>query len=195
MVFFWARWRVFQRLLIAFMLIWFSLVAYRILVMGVLGSLLNFPVDSGSYVQNSTETMENIVAGASSENARIIPGTTSTTERLKLQTENFETSNFEEKFSERESAVSAWKRLPPGHWKMLFDLYGVSVWDRFVTVLPPIFLAVTIPPQDVIRLRHARDLETSKSFQTGTWSSMGLDSTDVSGELRRLLEIIFRPTV
>jgi hypothetical protein len=178
-VFFWARWRVFQRLLIAFMLIWFSLVAYRVLVMGMLGTLLNFPADSAMLIQNETDGVETAASGAPPEDRRALA---QTTERLKTSlSDSFDASNFEEKFHDRDSAVSAWKRLPPVHWKFLFDLYGVTVWDRFVTVLPPIFVTATVNPQDVLRLRHARDVETSRDFRAGTWSSMGLDSADLSG--------------
>ncbi|CAG0921928.1 unnamed protein product [Notodromas monacha] len=165
LVFFWARWRVIQRCFIAFMLIWFSLVAYRLFVVGMLGALGNFPVANVSAVAEEVKAATETIV----ELKKVVV--------IEEETE-----------SSSSSAASAWKRLAPGHWKAVFDLYGISVWDRFITVLPPILLTASVGLDEALKLRNAKDAEVSKNFEFRTWN-MGLDAADIhdATELRKTL--------
>jgi len=52
-----------------------------------------------------------------------------------------------------------WQRLPYTHWPMLFGLYNMSLYGQYITLLPPIQLAMTISPESAVSLRHPREVE------------------------------------
>ncbi len=54
-------------------------------------------------------------------------------------------------------AHTTWKHLPPTHWTTLFGLYNISLYGGYITILPPIQLALTISPETAVLLRHPEE--------------------------------------
>ena len=59
----------------------------------------------------------------------------------------------------RDPAV--WHRLHAFHWMSLMRVYNVTTRGGYVTVLPPVYLSLAVPPQEALLARHPRDAEVS----------------------------------
>lgn len=48
-----------------------------------------------------------------------------------------------------------WTRLAHNHWPTLLGYYNISLEGRYLSILPPIPLSLTVVPDEAVRIRHA----------------------------------------
>ncbi|XP_037088902.1 LOW QUALITY PROTEIN: sterol regulatory element-binding protein cleavage-activating protein-like [Pollicipes pollicipes] len=78
----------------------------------------------------------------------------------------------------RDPAV--WHRLHAFHWLSLLRAYNVSARHGYVTVLPPVYTSLAVPPQEALQARQARDAEVSDRVVDRIAQTLGqLDIADI----------------
>ena len=79
-----------------------------------------------------------------------------------------------------------WKRLPYTHWPMLFGLYNMTLYGKYITILPPIHLSMTISPESAKSLRHPKEYDPKFSNEdraTETKNNGAPEDSDIEEEL------------
>ncbi|XP_041365861.1 sterol regulatory element-binding protein cleavage-activating protein-like isoform X2 [Gigantopelta aegis] len=133
--FFWAKTRIFQRMIMVCTVVWIGLILYKTGLVDKLTSPDNTGASSGPSTpgfgqmdKNSLNAVEEALGG----------------DRM-----------YEEALGPVEHTnVQQWQNLYFKHWPKLFAYYNISLWGRYITILPSIHLSIIIDPEAAVSIRH-----------------------------------------
>lgn len=57
----------------------------------------------------------------------------------------------------RHTDVELWHHLSYKHWPTLFSYYNISLYGKFISILPSLHLSIIVDPNEAISLRHPRE--------------------------------------
>lgn len=142
LVYFVARTRLVQRLLMVVLMVWISLLVYN---SGIVEHLNNEGKNSNIY-----DEAESDVALASNNGGGSLVTKIPVTKTHSAKYESTDKSIFRLKHPNLE----IWKLLSSQHWSALFGYYNISLYGRYISILPPIHLSIPVDPSEAISLRH-----------------------------------------
>ena len=144
----WARSRFFQRLFSVFLVVWMGLLAYN---GGLVHQLL-------AAVEPPPPPPPADPAAPAPAAAPAVPGKLAA---LLTAGEPPPGAGDDDLTLLRHRDPAVWHRLPDFHWMSLMRVYNVSTRGGYVTVLPPVYLSLAVPPPEAMQARHPRDAEVS----------------------------------
>ncbi|OQR72350.1 sterol regulatory element-binding protein cleavage-activating protein-like [Tropilaelaps mercedesae] len=192
LLYIWTRFRLVQRSLMAILMVWIVLLVQR---SGVIESFRplhahNFTTSAqGSLatlnlmsVKELKDKMTLSLPKELFEKALRDSGTSRSGESNPRGSESGASGRAEDALALLKLRKSSWKELPTSHWTSLFGFYNMSLWGRYVTVLPEIHVAIPIAHSEAVKFRHPEDA----SFQFyPDWSLLP--------EPNESLEVLARP--
>ncbi|KAG1682612.1 Sterol regulatory element-binding protein cleavage-activating protein [Nymphon striatum] len=152
-IYFWARTRMVQKLFMAIMIFWISAVIYKFVLVYISPNNHQDSPNAFKFESLVSRKFENIQNNISSYNhVRSMISDSS------HQSTYFRDNNYN------------WRQLSINHWPMLFELYNVSIYGRYISLLPPIRLSLSINPEDAMKQRHPKEVDISEKLKS-LWSS------------------------
>ncbi len=180
--YFWAKTRMVQRAMIALSVIWIILIFYKsLLIVELMRHDVNvkketveqlLPKGVGlpklikdnfqQFLFTSTKSMNPILSST-------MHTKTSTIDYFKNHFENFlylTKLNYTGKnnvYAENQNEFTSnddhsWRTLPYYHWLTLFSYYNVSLYNRYVAILPQINLYQVLQHQDILKYRNLNEI-------------------------------------
>ncbi|XP_060066336.1 sterol regulatory element-binding protein cleavage-activating protein-like [Ylistrum balloti] len=152
LLYFWASTRMVQRMIMVCTVIWISLIVYKSGLVEHLTnstSMINLSsyesIDKGRlpsqhHLQHNGHHKEDAGIGWSWQ-----PGEEEDTRPV-------EHTQFD-----------LWRQLNYKHWPTLFGYYNITLYGKFISILPTIHLSVIVDPQEAIDMRHPTEHDGSPS--------------------------------
>lgn len=143
---FWARTRVIQRflmLLTVLWIVWLSVMVHELKVMQNFRSVFGTPEMDNNSVQANLNSMRQpeIIADITSRLAGAYEGS--------FDQPVTDAATYDRMFTD---ATFSWQRKTLKWWPTLFDLYNVSLSNRYVTFLPPIVIRAKVQADEVLQM-------------------------------------------
>ncbi|XP_052826909.1 sterol regulatory element-binding protein cleavage-activating protein [Octopus bimaculoides] len=158
-LFFLARTRIVQRVIMMGTVIWIILILYKAGLIGysLVDSIIAL-VYGGLFKNSSSHQNEERLMGKYDDDAGSV----------------------------EHKDLEMWRKLSYKHFPTLFGYYNISIYGRFVSILPTIHLSAIITPEEAIQSRHPNDIEMLKKQQNAVESGWeeylpGMKSGDTEG--------------
>ncbi|XP_071102680.1 sterol regulatory element-binding protein cleavage-activating protein-like [Haliotis cracherodii] len=153
---FWARTRMFQRLIMLCTVIWIGLIVYKTGLVDQLTSPEGVILPTGSPSSPHHLMKQEIYADKAQMKgvAGVYQGRGEEEAYTGRVGDEEETQGTPEHRNQE-----SYLQLSPQHWPTLFSYYNISLAGRYITVLPPIRLSAIIDPQTAVDLRHSAEFD------------------------------------
>ncbi|GAB1599283.1 sterol regulatory element-binding protein cleavage-activating protein-like [Argonauta hians] len=137
-LFFLARTRIVQRVIMMGTVIWIILILYKAGLIGysLVDSIIAL-VYGGLFKNSSSHYNEERLMGKYDDDAGSVD----------------------------HNDLEMWRKLSYKHFPTLFGYYNISIYGRFISILPTIHLSAIITPEEAIQSRHPNDIEILKKQQ------------------------------
>ncbi|KAK0057373.1 sterol regulatory element-binding protein cleavage-activating protein-like isoform X1 [Biomphalaria pfeifferi] len=143
--YFLARFRIVQKLIMVFTVIWIILIFYKAGLVVLTGDDTNttfrtFPSKHNSDIRSGMDPLR------SDDEIPYLSG--------KFLRDDEEVGPV------IHTDLELWRRLSTKHWPLLFHYYNISLSGRYISLLPTIHLSEIIDPKKAIMMRHPSDAES-----------------------------------
>ncbi|KAL3831431.1 hypothetical protein ACJMK2_023182 [Sinanodonta woodiana] len=159
LLYFWASTRVFQRIIMVCTVLWISLIIYKT-------GLVDHFTNSTMYTSNETATSGEIPPQEQLHHHQVMEESLRHNGRFSEDFQRYfyrDMDDVEPASALEHTDLQLWKRLSYKHWPVLFDYYNISIYGRYITILPSIHLSVVIPPDEATsQQKSVASLDTSK---------------------------------
>lgn len=158
LLYFWASTRMVQRMIMVCTVIWISLIVYKSgLVEHLANSTTILNLTSSSPLHNldqdhTADHLHTTQNGNGREDAG--SGWSWRPGEEEENTRPVEHTQFE-----------LWRQLSYKHWPTLFSYYNITLYGRFISILPTIHLSAIVNPQEAIDMRHPSEQQGGPSKQ------------------------------
>ncbi|OWF39399.1 sterol regulatory element-binding protein cleavage-activating protein-like [Mizuhopecten yessoensis] len=154
LLYFWASTRMVQRMIMVCTVIWISLIVYK-------SGLVEHLTNSTSKINLTSSSFENLDKGqlASQQNSQ----------QNGHQKEDagigwsWRPGEEEDPRPVEHTQFDMWRQLNYKHWPTLFAYYNITLYGKFISILPTIHLSMIVDPQEAIDMRHPSEQDGSPS--------------------------------
>lgn len=178
-VYFWARTRFFQRTFTIVMVGWISVIIYESSIVAHFKSEaedvelpLNFNNEDTSirqHLRNASAkaainvlTSKDLAFNIMVNSSRNLTRNSNDYHLNGADLASFQNPQMYKEFYAKNPYI--WRRLSLYHWQVMMGVYNISLIGRYITVLPPITIAIPVKPEKAFSLRHPMESEQAKHF-------------------------------
>ncbi|XP_048754317.2 sterol regulatory element-binding protein cleavage-activating protein-like [Ostrea edulis] len=137
--------RVIQRFIMFCTVVWIGLIVYKS------GVLEHF---SNPNAQNATQDSTQQAVPPAEELSRVGSREGQSTVRQSSRSWWFQGELVDPEGAVKHREVELWQDLSYKHWPTLFGYYNISLYGKFISILPSLHLSVIVDPNEAISLRH-----------------------------------------
>ncbi|XP_069110525.1 sterol regulatory element-binding protein cleavage-activating protein-like [Argopecten irradians] len=181
LLYFWASTRMVQRMIMVCTIIWISLIVYK-------SGLVEHLTNSTSVINLTSAPFENLDKGR-------LPSQHNPQQNGHQRDDagigwSWRPGEEEDSRPVEHTQFDLWRQLNYKHWPTLFSYYNITLYGKFISILPTIHLSMIVDPQEALDKRHPSEQDGSPSksiipqfdkFQES--SSLPVDKNEVPDEL------------